>query len=158
MASIAAGEITPQAVQNAIFGFNQAPTAGRHLLQSATVKVPCLRNVRLRRLHMWQLRLCKTEKSSRGCYPVPMAKQMWCMLTCALAVQNNGVASIASGAITPQSVQNAIFGFNQAPTAGRHLLQDPVKVPSFLLDRHITHLSVVFSEAPAVWLTCSGGH
>ncbi len=42
VASIAAGEITPQAVQNAIFGFNQAPTAGRHLLQSATVKVPCL--------------------------------------------------------------------------------------------------------------------
>ena len=40
MASIAAGEITPTSVNAALFG---SFGTGRHLLQSATVKVPCLR-------------------------------------------------------------------------------------------------------------------
>ena len=42
--------------------------------------------------------------------------------------QMNGAASIAEGYISPKTVQNAIFGFAQAPKMSRHLLDDTVKV------------------------------
>ena len=44
--------------------------------------------------------------------------------------QANGAASIAEGYLNPMTVQNAIFGFAQAPKFGRHLLDDTVKVGS----------------------------
>ncbi len=42
IASLQSSYITPQAVQNALLGFKEDEPTGRHLLQSATVKVPAL--------------------------------------------------------------------------------------------------------------------